>query len=870
MYRHLIGSPPGSILLLAVLALGLIGPALAAAKELCPVASDRLNRAVAYQRSDNVIRAPAGAAETAELLAGLEAEPGEPRTIAIMRLGLAGDLQAFRMLLANADIDGIYIYSSNYLNRDDSVCVDPELERALVERLNEPEMGRRLVALLGKNAYRNRGTMDALRQVPFGETPRAAVQSVAFARAITATRLPDIEADVLAHARSLLPFDSPIKKSELPGLHQHYVQFFVAHHYEPAVAYFIALLQQADRSEPLQSFQIKFGMLRTVVLRGLASFGSDEAHAAILGELEAIAENPLDPFSMNELDLISKLAVEMPHAGGRHAVMAAYQRILRTTQPPQHDFAMRRAIYRSLGELNTDASHALLVAEIRRYFGDEALANRNAALAKLFESLVLAEDLDLDPVLDLAGESGSPIERRWIWGVAGAHPGEESVDFLMTELEFALGGGSQAEQVLGANAATVLLQMLAGMPTTATQNQVRAGLDALHGAGTLPAADYKTASAQINKALGNESPQYVAFQAQQARDRTVEREAREQKALEEGIREMQATYAAELARNSSAEAVAQNIEALSAHGSGGRRAAQWLVIVGEPALPQLHAALLAAHTGDRQRFQIMSVLGEIGSSTSIMPLIEAADNFGDEGFYRPALFALALIPPNAESIAFAYAQLTPDVSERRQVAGLVYLAQIRHAPASDLAARFTADQLSPGLRSAGFYLGARLSLPGIDAEIEAALEQATARSADRTELETLLMALAEVAPDTESFTRIASAAGFTEQSFRYREDLAYCAFRTASNASKADLAFEALGGASSQWQRREVIRYLIATDPQGTVARLTGGMGQFLPLHQLLPMSSDVQLLFSEARRLGYALEQTDAGYVLVTAGGGG
>lgn len=336
------------------------------------------------------------------------------------------------------------------------------------------------------------------------------------------------------------------------------------------------------------------------------------------------------------------------------------------------------------------------------------------------------------------------------------------------------------------------------------------------------------------------------------------------------MREMQASYAAELARNSSADGIARNIEALSAHGSGGRRAAQWLVVVGEPALPQLHKALLATDTGDRQRFRIMSLLGEIGSGDSIAPLIESAESFGDGGFYRPAFFALALIPPTDESIAFAYAQLTPDTSERRQIAGLVYLAQIRHAPAVDRVARYTADDLSPRLRSVGYYLGARLGVSGIESEIEAALLQATARSAERTDLESLLMSLAEIAPDTESFTRIASAAGFTEQSFRYREDLAYCAFRTASDTGRVELAFQALGGASNQWQRREVIRYLISTDPQGTVARLTGGVGQFLPLHQLLPLSSDVQLLFSEARRLGYFLEQTVEGYVLVRAEGVG
>ena len=70
-------------------------------------------------------------------------------------------------------------------------------------------------------------------------------------------------------------------------------------------------------------------------------------------------------------------------------------------------------------------------------------------------------------------------------------------------------------------------------------------------------------------------------------------------------------------------------------------------------------------------------------------------------------------------------------------------------------------------------------------------------------------------------------------------------------------------GDSGKWQRRKAIRYLIETDPQGTVDRLTGGMGQFMPLNKLLPLSSALQLLFSEGRRMGYNLEQTDEGYVL-------
>jgi hypothetical protein len=252
------------------------------------------------------------------------------------------------------------------------------------------------------------------------------------------------------------------------------------------------------------------------------------------------------------------------------------------------------------------------------------------------------------------------------------------------------------------------------------------------------------------------------------------------------------------------------------------------------------------------------VLGEIGSTTSIAPLIEAAQTWADGGFYRPAFFALALIPPTAESLAFAEAQLASGVEERRQIAGLVYFAQIRHAPAAVWVAPFTEANLTPRLRSAGFYLGARLGVPGIDAAIAEALQQAP----ERTELEFLLQSFAEVAETQEVFIELAESLGFSERSYKYKQDLAYCAFRTAPEAQKVELALEILGS-GGQWHRREAVRYLIATDPQATLDRLTGGVGQYLPLHQLLPLSSGLQLFFSESRRMGYRLEQTDAGYML-------
>lgn len=838
-------------------ALFLAPPAAAApnnGSELCPIASDRANRSVGYRSSSNVIRAPVTAADTAELLTSLQNAAGETRTIAIMRLALAGDLATFRLLLASADIDGVYIYASQYLNHDGSVCLDKELESAVLDHLADGDLGHRLVALLSKNTYRNISLLHALREVPFESSARQANRYLSFGRAITSTNLRDIEADVLAHARGLLPLDSPVKKSTLPGLHQHYVKFFAERGYVDAVGYFRELLTQARRDEPIQSFQINYGMLRTTVLQGLGALGGNQAHGALIGELEAIASEPLDAFAASELQTIGKLVLTLTQPGEKQRVVAAFQRLLQTAQPARYDYPMRRTIYSTLSGLNSVEGTALLLAELTRYMGSEPLANRQAALANLFEALRNLQDLDVEPLFDLVDNASSSSTRSNIWQLAQLHPSAAGVDFLLAELRFSLGGGVQTGKVLDRQASSALLDMLAALQATEFQNRARDGIDTIFDEGMLAESDYLRAVTKLNKALGNESPRYVALRAEQARERV----ARQQAAVAQGKREMRAEYAAELARHSSTEGIAANIANLSANGSDSRRAVQWLVIVGDAALEQLHAALGAADIMDQLRFQLINVLGEIGNPGSTAPLIAAAETSKEGGFQRPVFFALALIPPTAESLEFANAQLANAVSERRQIAALVYLAQIRHAPAEALVARFSAAGLSPRLRSAGLYLGARLGVAGIAGAVTTALQ----RTQERAELDMLLTTLAEAATDPAEFTRVANAAGFSERSLNYRKNLAYCTFRTAPREAKVAMAREVMAD-GNQWQRREAIRYLIATDPQGTIDLMTDGIGQFLPLHKLMPLSSGSQLLFSESRRMGYELRQTEAGYVL-------
>jgi len=834
--------------------LALMATADVQASELCPVADERLNRAVNYR--GELLTALARQEEARVAVASLKSANGDARTAAIMRLAMAGNLQAFHHLYQTRDTNGLFTYALRYLNRDDTVCVDPEIESAMLDGLRDPEMGSALIGFLGNNTYRDIRLLQMLLQVPFPATPGNADKYLPFGRGITSTHLPDIEPLVLAHARTLLNFDTPVKKRVLPGLHQHYVEFFADRGYAPALPYFTALLRVAERDEPIQSFQIANGMLRGVVQWGLSRLDSVEANAILIEQLEEIASKPLDAFTAAELQTLSRLIRSPTQPDKFRAVVAAYQLLLATEQVRPYQYSMRRTVYPALVDLNAPSSSALLIAELERFVAAEPPPDKSAVVAILFEALADAQALDINALRALISENLAASDRRGIWHVSAMHPSEQSVDLLLAEL--AIAGSTDGPRLLGSDAAEVLIDALLSFESPPLLRRVRSGIDDLFEAGGFDESHYVNAASRLNASLGDESPRYVAFQAERARQRAAEEQAQYTAAIEQGRRESHATYRRELASHVSKEGIARDVAAVSAGVGQERQAFQWLVIVGRVALPELHAALGAARTSDAGRFQIMNALGEIGSPSSIEPLIAAAESSAEDALYRAALFALALILPTDEALGFARAQLATGVPERRQIAVLVYLAQIRSELPADVVAQYVNPAQSARLRTAAIYFKARLGHEDALAGIRAALQQ----TPDRSELETLLVSLAEVVSSPEEFARVASLTGATSASSSYREALAYCDFRTASGDDKVALAFKLLEN-GGMWQRRAAIRYLISADPQGTLDRMTGGYGQMLPLNKLMTSSSGMQLLFSESRRMGYILEQTAAGYAL-------
>ena len=831
------------------------------AAEICPPATTRLDRTVtvADGAGDAVrsvqLRAPTTILERAAVMGAVTTGKGSERRHALIRAGLSGNLEVFEYLLATNDADALAVFGEHYVNADGSSCVALLVERAFRRQLGHPSLGPALLRFFANNTYREARTQRALRRLPMQSM--APSRWLEFAKAIVATRLADAEQRTLKFARSLLPFDSALKNRVLPELHGFYVDYFAARGYRGALVYYRELLQAAGRDEPVTSFQTAYSGLRAKVYAALASMDSAPARRLLIAELDDIGARPLDRVALRELATLVQLVQNFHDRADIGVLVAAYGRVLSVASLP-HGPQARRLVYPALQSFETNARNKLFVEQLVEFLTDAAeAADRDDQVPWLLDQLGSAQRLDLDALLPLVRGLNSPEERRLMWRLVAQHPSDAGVSFLLQQLSFALRGGPQALELMGEQAGAELLTLISMLGPPAYLYYARDGIDSLFDQGLLPAADYERASSAIMGKLGHHSQRYLSYQQREAQRRRDEQDAELRKADDRARAALQGTFEAELARWSQPDAVAESLRDLLIGGTSGNWAAQRLVAVGAPALDQLHQALLAPATSDSAKLQLLSVIAEIGAPRSAGPLLEAAASRPDGLLYGPVLAALAQLPATDRTVAFARDQLADGIAPAWKAAALIYLGRIRYTPAAPSVAEYSAAKYPLQVRAAALYLGARLGLPGMYEEAVARLQENSVQ-----ERSMLLRVLAETAPSAAVLTEAAIAYGWHARSPDLQQMAAYCAFRTSDPADRVRLAYPLLAQPDPSY-RRTAMRYLIEHDREQLTARVTGGAGSVLPLHLLLPRSPPVLLLFSQGRRLGYALEHTGWEYVL-------
>lgn len=278
----------------------------------------------------------------------------------------------------------------------------------------------------------------------------------------------------------------------------------------------------------------------------------------------------------------------------------------------------------------------------------------------------------------------------------------------------------------------------------------------------------------------------------------------------------------------------------------GRRGSQQLLEIGPAASPYLHRALLHEELSERQRAQIIDMLGWLGDEGSVEVVLQFASAHPEQpGYQLSALWALVRLPPTpAARSAVDSIAADPEAPARHRAAALVWYAEHRDAGGRVWVERYREDP-DPTLRLAALYLAAFLG----DATASGPLADMLNDPAYRSERDEVLSALAEIVGPDEFEALVVGRKHAAIDAARQM-----VSYRAASEAERRAAAPRLILTRDMQL-RQLVVRDRIAA----------GDLATFEPLLEHWPHVSDAvrATLLIELRRAGYEIAERERRFII-------
>ena len=838
------------------------------ATPLCPAVTDP--RTVV--KIDGVeVLAPTSVEASAEALAMLTWLDRDQRLRAAISLGLAGNVDAFHQILESRDLANLSTYGRFYVNPDRTECVGREIEIAVLAHMADPELRPSLTAFFEKNLYQRRELFDTLVGVDFDDGKPDDFNRLVMA--LLATRLEGIEDEVLAQAKRHLEHDTPVRKRVLPGVHRRYVEFFGERGYEPAIGYMETLLLAEGYEETLDSFIAEFSQTRSRVYLTLDGFASPEVAEIFIRQLRRVVDSCPPRFVLYELGAFGSFAIGHAATAEQRLQITESLAMLLGLWPPSEpvstmgstDYRTHKKLVDLLSELGTTEAAAVLVADLDRLAGLDDPKIADGLMVSTFEALrYLPDTTELDVPAFLAVASRLPDRYRLhnVPTILDAHPDPAANAFYLDQVRWIVENwdGFKTRYLIEPDAALAfVLDRLLEAEASEDLLLVRNEVDALYQEGKLEESRYVVTSDRLNGLLGDESAVYRGLQESRriARDAEIQRRRDEQAAEWDRIVE----------ENLSAEGILANVQAVEGRTDRSKMATSWLVIAGADALDPIHDAFADSALSDGAKIALLQIIGEIGDSRSVQPMIGfIRSNTDNRTYLGGGLRALALMPTSPETLNFARELLEAERSLLMRQQALIYLASVREPLGLEIARAFSTPDTDPEVRVAALLLAARLG----DSEARPAVVEMLVTTESRSYRDVLLRALAELSTP-EMFEAFGDANPALRDTGSFRDMRPLVVFRHAEGEQKVEAARH-LVNSGHPWDRRDGVRFLVEeghTEVLFSYLRFGPYTGQPLPetghplLRTVLYSPRGVQV-FAQIRRMGYLVEETPDGLKLL------
>jgi hypothetical protein len=361
---------------------------------------------------------------------------------------------------------------------------------------------------------------------------------------------------------------------------------------------------------------------------------------------------------------------------------------------------------------------------------------------------------------------------------------------------------------------------------------------------------YISFSKRLNAFIGNESAPYTALMEKREAEE-IERKRVSARTEEERSRKH---FEDQITENMSPEGIKKNIQTLSQYGNRSKNAAMWLLMTGPDILPYAHEVIRTSDTDIKVKFKLISILGAIGDTRSIQPILDAVRAV-PENTYKDVFLALSQMPMTKESFDFAISQLTDASSIISKRSALFYFAAQRERRALNWARKYSFADTGNQLRLAAVFLLARLGEPDSKGLILESLKKQLKQSS----LETLLRALAEVTTP-EEFINHTGNMKLNKETKWFRTAKLITEFRNAKGKRKTMFA-ESLLTSDNLWDIRDAAQYLIREEETEILKRyLLPDPRVEHPLVMEAMQNRAGRTIYLEARKMGYHIEETPDG----------
>jgi len=828
---------------------------------LCPAAPDT-RKVVVIDRVE--IRAPASTEETAAAMAMLASDDRDDRLQAALSLALAGDLPAFNHVLAAGDVANLSTYCRFYINPDGSLCVADEIEDAVLSYIDDPALRPALTGFFEKNLYQRRELFDRLIRIGFDDGRPQDFNRVVMA--LLATRLDGLEDEVLAQAKRYLVHDTPVRKRVLPGVHRRWVSYFGEKAYTPAISYMEALLFAEAYDTTNDVFVSEFSQTRSRVYLTLDKLQSPEVADVFVRQLAWVVDECPQEYILYELAAFGRSAVRHAVTDEQRLLIAEQLAALLGLQPESHptptrggtDYRTHKIIVELLAELGTAESAAVLVKDLRRLTEIEDRRLADSLIVSTLEVLrQLPESTELDVPAFLEASAG--LDERYrlhnVPTILDQHPDPAAHAFYLDQLRWVVDNWEgfrtrflvDPEKALG-----FVIKRLLVFEDPKELAMTRDAVDRLYQDGKLDEGQYIQTSTRLNEMLGDKSAVFREMEERQRIARETE--------IQEGREEEAAQWRLVVDENTSPEGIRNNLRSLDRGGSASKRASSWLVIAWDETLPPAHQMLADPDVSGEAKFRLLQVLAEIGDPRSIRPVIDFTRTHAENrAILGNGLRTLTLMPTSAATFEFAEELLGESGSPLMRQQALVYLAAVRDRRGAAFSREYSAADIEPEVRVAGLFLAARLG----DRQDLPVIVELLETTEDRSNREVLLRALAELSTP-ESLNAFAETSPSYGGAASFRDIRQLVEFRHAEGDRKLEMARRVIEK-GHPWDRREAVRFLVEerhTEVLFGYLQLYPSAG--LPLLKTVVYSPGGVPIFAQIRRLGYRVEETPDGLVLV------